>query len=59
MSRDLPAIFNIERDPRELWNVVGVEGWVLGEYLRLTGEYQATLKEYPNPPGFSMTKFKK
>jgi arylsulfatase len=54
-----PAIFNIERDPRELWNVVGVEGWVLGEYLRLTGEYQATLKKYPNPPGFSMTKFKK
>ena len=53
-----PAIFNIERDPRELWNVVGVEGWVLGEYLRLTGEYRATLKEYPNPPGFSMTKFK-
>lgn len=53
-----PAIFNIERDPRELWNVVGVEGWILGEYLRLTGEYRATLKEYPNPPGFSMTKFK-
>jgi hypothetical protein len=24
----------------------------------LTGEYQATLKKYPNPPGFSMTKFK-
>jgi arylsulfatase len=54
-----PAIFNIERDPRELWNVVGVEGWVLGEYLRLVGEYNKTLKEYPNPPGFSMTKFKR
>jgi arylsulfatase len=53
-----PAIFNIERDPREQWNVMAVEGWVLGEYLRLTGEYQATLKKYPNPPGFSMTKFK-
>jgi hypothetical protein len=39
--------------------VVGVEGWVLGEYLRLVGEYNASLKEYPNPPGFSMTKFKK
>jgi arylsulfatase A-like enzyme len=52
-----PGIFNIERDPRELWNVVGVEGWVLGEYLRLTGEYLATLEDHPNPPGFSMTKF--
>jgi hypothetical protein len=37
--------------------VVGVEGWVLGEYLRLTGEYLATLEDYPNPPGFSMTTF--
>jgi arylsulfatase len=52
-----PAVFNIERDPRELWNGVGVEGWVLGEYLRLTGEYLKTLKEYPNPPGYSMTEF--
>ncbi len=53
-----PAIFNIERDPRELWNVTGVEAWVLGEYMRVVGEYQASLKKYPNPPGFSMTKFK-
>jgi hypothetical protein len=24
----------------------------------VVGEYQASLKKYPNPPGFSMTKFK-
>jgi arylsulfatase len=54
-----PAVYNIERDPRELWNVVGVEAWVIGEYLRLVGEYQASLKEHPNPPGFSLTEFKK
>jgi arylsulfatase len=53
-----PAVFNIEGDPHEVWHVVGVEGWVLGEYLRLVGVYQATLKKYQNPPGFSMTKFK-
>ena len=53
-----PAVFNIERDPRELWNVTGFEAWVLGEYMRVVGEYRATLKKYPNPPGFSMTKFK-
>jgi arylsulfatase len=39
--------------------VLGVEAWVLGEYMRIVGEYQASLKKYPNPPGFSMTKFKK
>jgi hypothetical protein len=39
--------------------VLRVEAWVLGEYMRVAGEYQASLKKRPNPPGFSMTKFKK
>jgi len=55
----MPTIYNKACDPRELWNVVGVEAWVLGEYMRVVGEYQASLEEYPNPPGFSMTEFKK
>jgi hypothetical protein len=25
--------------------------------ILLAGEYQASLKKYPNPPGFSMTRF--
>ena len=54
-----PAIFDIERDPREEWNLAGVRAWTIGEYLKVVGAYLATLKDYPNPPAFSMTEFKK
>ena len=52
-----PAIFNITRDPREEMNVVGTEAWVLGAYMKIVGAYQESIKEYPNPDGFSLTKF--
>ena len=54
-----PSIFNIARDPREQWNQVAVSAWVLGPYMKIVGEYQQSLKKYPNPPAFSMTKFAK
>ena len=54
-----PAIFNITRDPREEMNVVGTEAWVIGAYMKIVGAYQASIKEYPNPQGFSLTKFPK
>ena len=43
------AIFNIEEDPCEEVNVLGTSTWVLGQYLRLVGEYQKSLEKYPNP----------
>jgi arylsulfatase len=52
-----PAIFNIARDPREEMNVVGTEAWVIGAYMKIVGEYQASIKAYPNPQGFSLTTF--
>ena len=54
-----PSVFDIERDPREEWNLAGVRAWTIGEYLRVVGEYLATLKTHPNPPSFSMTESKK
>ena len=54
-----PAIFNITRDPREEMNVVGTEAWVIGAYIKIVGTYQASIKEYPNPQGFSLTTFPK
>jgi hypothetical protein len=30
-------------------NVLGTSTWVLGQYLRLIGEYQKSLGTYPNP----------
>ncbi|MDA0649513.1 MAG: sulfatase-like hydrolase/transferase [Proteobacteria bacterium] len=54
-----PAIFNITRDPREEMNVVGTEAWVIGAYMKIIGAYQESIKEYPNPQGFSLTTFPK
>ena len=54
-----PAIFNITRDPREEMNVVGTEAWVIGAYMKIVGAYQASIKDHPNPQGFSLTAFPK
>lgn len=52
-----PAIFNIEADPREEVNVLGISTWVLGPYLKLIGEYQKSLENYPNPKAVNLTQF--
>ena len=54
-----PFIFNIEADPREENNVLGVSGWVIGPYLKLVGEYVKSLEKYPNPKAVNMTEFGK
>jgi len=54
-----PALFNIARDPRERLNLVGTEAWVLSRYMDIVGRYLKSLREHPNPPGFSMTQFPK
>lgn len=54
-----PSIYDIERDPREQWNLTPVRAWVVGSYMKIVGEYQATLKEYPNPLVFGLTEFKR
>ena len=54
-----PSVYNINRDPREEWNQVGFNAWVVGPYLQIVGKYQKSLVKYPNPVPFSMTEFKK
>lgn len=53
-----PTIFDIERDQREVWNLTPVRAWVVNDYLKVVLSYQATLKDHPNPPAFSLTEFK-
>ncbi|HJW36295.1 MAG TPA: arylsulfatase [Actinomycetes bacterium] len=52
-----PAIFNIEADPREEVNAAATTGWVIGQYLKLIGEYQKSLEKYPNPKAVNLTQF--
>lgn len=42
-------VFNIEADPREMRDVAMTSGWIAGPQLHAIGEYQATLKDHPNP----------
>ena len=42
-----PAIFNIEADPREELNLFPTSGWVVGQYLRVIGEYQNRWRSIP------------
>ena len=54
-----PGPVNLPKAQAALRDVEAVGGTPLGEYLKIVGQYQATLKDYPNPPAFSMTEFKK
>ena len=50
-----PDVYNIEMDPREEISIGGDNAWVIGQWLRLVAEYNQSLKQYPNPPGVSLT----
>jgi arylsulfatase len=50
-----PQVFNIEADPKEQVNVAHLYGWVMVPYLQLIGQYQESLKKYPNPPAPNLT----
>jgi len=53
-----PQIYNIEADPKERVDIsIAGYGWAIAPYLQLIAEYQASLKEHPNPPAGNVTKF--
>ena len=54
----IPRVYNIESDPKEMTDVgVSGNGWVLGMFFKLIGQYKATLKDHPNPPAPNVTRF--
>lgn len=53
-----PQIYNIEADPKERVDIsIAGYGWTIAPYLQLIAEYEASLKEHPNPPAGNVTKF--
>ena len=50
-----PDMYNIEMDPREEINIGSDNAWVLGSWFRIVGEYNQSLKKFPNPPGVTLT----
>ena len=52
-----PSVYNIEWDPREEFNLLIENSWVLGPYMKVLQEYKASLKDHPNPPSPNFTDF--
>ncbi len=52
-----PSAYNIEWDPRERWNLLIENSWVLGPYMKVIQDYRKTLKDHPNPPAPNFTKY--
>ena len=43
-----PWIFDVENDPKELWDVSGANGWLAPTIGRATGAYFKSIAEFPN-----------
>jgi hypothetical protein len=46
-----PLFYDLSSDPQELWNLWSYQldsGWMLTPAFRLIGEYEASVKKYPN-----------
>ncbi|MEH0154487.1 arylsulfatase [Limibacter armeniacum] len=55
---DYPWIFDIENDPKELWNVNVANGWLGVIYAKYMMVYEKSLKQYPNiKPGADGPKY--
>jgi arylsulfatase A-like enzyme len=52
-----PKTYNVEMDPHEDLNVAALYGWVTDPALEVIRKYEASIKEYPNPPAPNITVF--
>ncbi len=58
-GNSMPAIYDIQRNPREDNNILAVAGWILPHYLQVVGAYMKSLEKHPNPAPVNVTHFKK
>jgi arylsulfatase len=52
-----PRVFDIEMDPHEDLNVLGLFGWTGAPALKEVKKYMESTKKYPNPPAPDLTRF--
>jgi len=48
MTLNYPWIFDLENDPKELWNISGTSEWLGGPIGRIQAQYFQSLAKYPN-----------
>ncbi len=46
----IPAVYNIEMDPREEHNIAGEHDFVISAFTKIYREHVASMTEYPNTP---------
>ena len=46
----IPAVYNIEMDPREEHNIAGEHDFVISAFTKIYRELVASMMEYPNTP---------
>ena len=51
-------LYDLQSDPKEMVNSAHLNGWVIAPYMKIVGEYRASLKNHPNPPAPSLTDFR-
>lgn len=57
-TNSYPIVINLFADHKEEHNILADHAFVLGPYLKIIGAYRKSLLKDPNPPAFSLTKFK-
>ena len=53
-----PKVYDIEMDPHEDINLGGITVFMAGPAYKAIGEYEASVKKYPNPPCANLTDFR-
>lgn len=48
LKLNYPWIFNIEDDPKELWNINTSSAWIAAAAAKPLLDYKASIKRYPN-----------
>ena len=45
---NVPLLFDVDNDPKELWNISVANTWVFGALGQYLVKYEASLKKHPN-----------
>ena len=45
---NVPLLFDVDNDPKELWNISVANTWVFGALGQYLVKYEASVKKHPN-----------
>ena len=48
LALNYPWVFDLENDPKELWNIAGTSEWIGRPVARIRGQYAKSIAQFPN-----------